>query len=145
MQSKIPLLLLSQSRTFYAWKDKRGQSSPFKGNVKSDVRTSSSPCFNSIGNLFEEEALRDLEPGEHVVRLSYLPWFEWVFAVKKKYLHQWMKDVAIARTCLVRPSESDMFLLSEQWQRRLAASIQPKPYPLLYCVYLALLAHLLLC
>ena len=56
-----------------------------------------------------------------------------------------MKDVAIARTCLVRPSESDMFLLSEQWQRRLAASIQPKPYPLLYCVYLALLAHLLLC
>ena len=40
-----------------------------------------------------------------------------------------MKDVAIARTCLVRPSESDMFLLSEQWQRRLAASIQPKPYP----------------
>ena len=138
------LLLLSQSRAFYAWKDKRGPAAHSRVTLSPTFVRTSSPCFNSIGNLFEEEALRELEPGEHVVRLSYLPWFEWVFAVKKKNLHQWMKDVAIARTCLVRPSESDMFLLSEQWQRRLAASIQPKPYPLLYCVYLALLAHLLL-
>ena len=78
------LLLLSQSRTFYAWKDKRGPAAHSRVTLSPMFVRTSSPCFNSIGNLFEEEALRELEPGEHVVRLSYLPWFEWVFAEKKK-------------------------------------------------------------